>query len=194
MVAKVVLVFVIGGAFLQNKPAESPMRYIDPAAYEVYSAILPREWSWRANKGNYPLVITSETIGENMCLFPAEESKAALDPAIADYKKVNSKIWVLQPKLRIEKPYQLVPRKAIRGMFSDNKNNSWQMFYEKYPHSGGYIWFSAVGFNADRTIAVVSTGHSCEMLCGGGGFAVLHKEDGNWKEFKWKGSSCGWAS
>ena len=53
---------------------------------------------------------------------------------------------------------------------------------------------SAVGFNVNKTVAVVYMGHYCGALCGGGGFHVLKKKDGKWVALDWKGSSCAWAS
>ena len=70
----------------------------------------------------------------------------------------------------------------------------WNEYYRQYPDSGGLLEFSAVGFNPDKTIAVVYMGHSCGDLCGGGTFHVLEKIDGKWKPLEWKGSSCAWAS
>ena len=52
----------------------------------------------------------------------------------------------------------------------------------------------SVAFNADKTIAVVYMGHSCGSLCGGGTFYVLEKKDGIWKNMRWRGTSCAWAS
>jgi hypothetical protein len=52
----------------------------------------------------------------------------------------------------------------------------------------------SVAFNADKTIAVVNMGHSCGNRCGGGTFYVLEKKDGIWKNMRWRGTSCAWAS
>jgi hypothetical protein len=70
----------------------------------------------------------------------------------------------------------------------------WEGFYQRYPNSGGWIELSAVGFNATKTVAVVYMGHHCGSLCGGGGFHVLEKKNGQWVPLEWKGSSCGWAA
>jgi hypothetical protein len=53
---------------------------------------------------------------------------------------------------------------------------------------------SAVGFNPEKSIAVVYAGHHCGNLCGGGGFAVLRKEAGKWKPMAFRGQQCVWAS
>jgi hypothetical protein len=43
---------------------------------------------------------------------------------------------------------------------------------------------SAVGFNADKTIAAVWIYYDCGGLCGSGRLAVLRKAEGVWKETK----------
>jgi hypothetical protein len=70
----------------------------------------------------------------------------------------------------------------------------WEGFYQRYPDSGGWIELSAVGFNVDKTVAVVYMGHHCGPLCGSGGFHVLEKKDGKWVALGWEGSGCAWAS
>ena len=53
---------------------------------------------------------------------------------------------------------------------------------------------SAVGFNVDKTLALVYVGHSCGGLCGGGSYHLLKKAGEKWVESPWKGVSCSWAS
>jgi hypothetical protein len=66
---------------------------------------------------------------------------------------------------------------------------------ERHPHSAhSYITLSPVAFNAHKTIAVVYMDHSCGSLCGGGGFYVLEKKDGIWRNMRWRGTSRAWAS
>ena len=163
--------------------------YDDADAYEVYATILPSEWPLRVAHAK-KIVIRRETRFFQMCLKPDPESEARFAPAIADYIKQNKKKWVLQKKFSLATPYQF-----FEGGFDDVvKQGGWEQYYRQYQDSGGLIEFSAVGFNADKTVAVVYMGHGCGSLCGGGGFHTLEKVDGKWKPFEWKGQSCGWAS
>ena len=160
---------------------------------KFYSTILaPREpvSDARAKK----LLIRAETgTNDDMCLKPEGESISIVGPAIANFIEVNKKQWLLQKAFQLDRPYEFVFDKEIDGFFS-NGVGGWKSFYEKYPDSGGYMELSAVGFNADKTVAVVYTAHFCGGLCGGGGFEVLEKKDGKWQPLKWKGSSCSWVS
>ena len=49
-------------------------------------------------------------------------------------------------------------------------------------YSAGYITFSRVGFNSDGTKAVIYRETVCGSLCGYGGYVLLSKDDGAWKE------------
>ena len=180
------LLFQNGAA---NKDAP-PKSYGDAEAYEVYSAILPTEWPWRVANAK-SLVIRSETIGFKMCLQPDAESEEIIGLAISEYVKLNEKTWLLQERLNIEKPYKFITSDGLKIVF---EQGDWENFGKQYPGSGGWIELSAVGFNADKTVAVVYMGHHCGTLCGGGGFHVLQKKDGKWEPLKWKGTSCVWMS
>jgi len=167
-----------------------PKPYEEAEAYEVYSAILPTEWPWRVANAK-SLVIQSETKGYEMCLLPEAESEEIIGPAISEYVKLNEKTWLLQERLNIEKPYKFITSDGLKIVF---EHGDWEKFGKQYPGSGGWIELSAVGFNADKTVAVVYMGHHCGGLCGGGGFHVLQKKDGKWAPLTWKGSSCSWES
>jgi len=169
---------------------KAPKPYADAEAYEVYSAILPTEWPWQAPNAK-SLVIRSETEGYKMCLKPEAESEKIIGQAISEYVKLNKESWLLKRGLSIEKPYELVPFDELRSAL---KQGGWENFYKQYPNSGGWIELSAIGFNADKTVAVVYMGHHSWSLSGSGRFHVLQKKDGKWTPLKWRGARCGWES
>jgi hypothetical protein len=176
------LLYQSGGA----KKEEQPEAYTDPDAYEVYSAILPRAWYAQEVK---LLVIRSATEGYKSCLVPEKESQALVGPAISDYVKKNEKAWQLQPLFNLELRYQLI---TADESLSTIERGTWQRFFQEHPNSGGWIELSAVGFNDEKTVAVVYMGHRCPMMCGGGNFYVLQKKGGKWLPLSWKGTSCSW--
>jgi hypothetical protein len=164
--------------------------YEDQKAYEVYSAILPLEWPLRHAHAKR-LIIQSETKGYEMCLRPETEWQDKIGPAISDYVRANAKASLLQPRIKVGVPYQLI---IADELMSTIQTAGWEGFHQRYPDSGGWMELSAVGFNVNKTVAVVYMGHHCGPLCGGGGFHVLEKKDGKWVALDWKGSSCAWAS
>ena len=156
-------------------------------AYQIYGLLIPQEESYRFSKG--ALVIQMETVaqlegtqgglptGPEACLFPSAASQ--FKDAIADYNRLNRKTWLLQKNFQIGKPYEIVPSDTLKAIF---KEGGWDGFYKHYPDSGGYLTMSAVGFNKEKTRAIVYTGSSCGSLCGRWGFHILEKVDGKWKE------------
>jgi hypothetical protein len=170
--------------------SNTPTPYEVADAYEVYATVLPSEWPLRDAHAK-ALVIQAETKGFEMCLRPDKEWEQKVGPAISDYVRMNAKPFLLQRRLNIKTPYQLVLADQLSSAIHAF---DWEGFYQQYPDSGGWLEVSAVGFNNDKTVAVVYMGHHCGSLCGGGGFHVLEKKDGKWVLLDWKGSSCAWAA
>jgi hypothetical protein len=168
----------------QEQQSSSPVIYDSADAYQIYSVLLPHEESWRIATGT--LVIQQETVPSEVqdgC-FTAEARKKFKD-AIADYRVANGKRRLLQPRFEIEKPYLLVTEENIRALMP---RYDWQGFYNQYPGSGGVFTVSAVGFNKDRTLAVVYTRSQCGLICGESSAHLLEKTNGKWKEV---GVGCG---
>ena len=185
--------FALSAFQSELKNAKSVQTYSVQEAYEVYSTVLPDEWTWRYADSKI-LLIKAETVSYQMCLTPDAESAKLLDPAILNYRVVNGMSWTLERKLDISKPYDLVPGATLQAPFKTSGPAGWSDFKRAHPDSVGWIELSAVGFNHDKTVAVVYVGHHCGGLCGGGGFSVLRKVEGKWKLLPWNGSRCGWAS
>jgi hypothetical protein len=193
MLFNIILMLVLPFLLFQSdaaNPSDRSQPYEDADAYEVYSAILPSDWTWGVAKAKM-LVIRMQTNGYEMCLRPEAESKEALREAISEYVKLNEKPWLLQTRFSIEKPYDLISFNELKSLV---KQGGWENFYKRHPNSGGWIELSAVGFNTDKTVAVVYMGHHCGGLCGGGSFHVLQKREGKWRPLEWKGSRCVWDS
>jgi len=171
----IVLVLGIVTAMPQEPSAVEP--YDGPDAYQIYSLLLPHEESYKFADGT--LVIQEETVSEHLdakCLTAAAKRK--FKDAILDYERANGKEWLLHRLFQSEKPYGLVNSDTIKAAF---KERFWDSFKSRYPGSGGYITLSAVGFNKDKTLAIVYTGSSCGGLCGSWGFHLLEKVNGKWK-------------
>ena len=173
-----------------SSKSDNATPYADQEAYDVYSAILLSGWPLRDAHAK-TLIIQTETKAYEMCLRPDKEWEEKVGPAISEYVRLNAKPSLLQRKINIKVPYQLI---KVDELISLIQSAGWEGFYQQYEHSGGWMELSAVGFNNDKTVAVVYMGHHCGPLCGGGGFHVLEKKAGQWVPLDWKGASCAWAS
>ena len=169
-------------AAAENEPAEP---YSVDEAYRIYSLLLPNEESYGFANGT--LVIQEETVrqlqrnnvwpGPEACISP--EVADQFKDAITDYNRVNLKRWSLQRQFQIARPYEVVSSDAISVLF---KLGGWKAFNERYPVSGGIQTMSAVGFNKEKTRAIVYSGSSCGSLCGAWSFHLLEKVNGEWRE------------
>ena len=195
---------ILSQSFLYGQTAQLPV-YEDAAAYEVYSAVLSFPETELSKSKNF--VIRRETLRtfgtffdiapspNQICLRPDAESAKIIGTAIEDYLKVNQTKWLLEEKFKLEIPYKLVKSETIVSIINPfTKKEDWKAFYKQYPDSGGFIDLSAVGFNADKSVAVVSQGRWCGSLCGEGEYYVLQKKDGKWIPLEWKGEYCNWVS
>ncbi|HXW92594.1 MAG TPA: hypothetical protein VEK33_18750 [Terriglobales bacterium] len=91
----------------------------------------------------------------------------------------------------ITKPYRLISKGEIETAFSHRRSNvvadGWEGFGTAFPDSSGYLILSGVGFNADRTVALVYVEHLCGGLCAEERFYILKKLNGQWFRFLPKG-------
>jgi hypothetical protein len=182
-----VVIAALAFLFSATQPQQSPTTdvYESADAYQIYSLLLPREQSWRFATGT--LVIQQETTSYKVVAGGCftDEANEKFKEAFSDYNAVNGKRWVLQRRFEIEKPYELVSKDKIKMLTA---KPDWGDFLKQYPGSGGVFTMSSVGFNKDKTLAVVHTGSGCPGLCGRWSFHLLQKVDGKWKEVN--GARC----
>jgi hypothetical protein len=162
---------------LRRQTSDTAKTYVEEA-YKLYSLLLPQQESYRFAKGT--LIIQEDTVtneaASHPCLTP--EAASRFKDAITDYMSRNRQPRLLKRQFQINKAYELVSSDTIEALFNQG---SWDSFFLRYPDSAGYITISAVGFNKDKTRAVLYMGNSCGGLCGSWGFHLLEKTDGKWK-------------
>jgi hypothetical protein len=196
----VIVMMCVAGSAAKCQISDPP-DYNDADAYDVYSAVLSLPFKGNLFKSKI-LIIREETLmnfgayvdqkpDTSTCLQPTDEFKPVVQPAIDDYLEKNRMKWRLQNKFDLNIPYKLVSSETVLDLI---KRDGWPGFYKTYPDSGSFIDLSAVGFNSDRTIAVVTKGGWCGELCGEGSYYVMQKKEGRWTEFNWQGRKCHWVS
>ena len=193
------IVFVLIG-FVWVGRAQTAAKVEDPDAYAVYSVVFTpepdekpakqRRLIIRAGTSDYPRYSNEP----DECLKPDDANETRLRPLINAYRDANKSMSVLQRKFSLPFEYELVPSDVIDGFFKTKGPGGWADFYKRFPGSGGYVEMSAVGFNSDKTLALLYAGHSCGGLCGGGAYHLLKKVDGKWTEINWPGTTCTWVS
>jgi hypothetical protein len=165
--------------------------YEDDDAYQVYSSILP---------DTNPLVIRAATATHDLCLKPLDDqAEKVLRPALDDYLRLNSESWLLREKFTAIPRYTILPEQELQAIFPGGSSGvasgpGWKTFVQRHPTYPGWIEVSAVGFNREKTVAVVYLGYHCGEDCAGGEFKALEKKDGKWRLLTGKGrwNHCFW--
>ena len=101
--------------------------------------------------------------------------------ALVAFNRLQQTKWLLQPRFQLDKPYKLIGPEVIRTLPSQPESTA-----------ASYVEMSTVGFNQDRTRAVVFMGSPCGGLCGSWSYHLLEKVQGKWKEVP--GVNCSIAS
>lgn len=108
-----------------------------------------------------------------------KSSPALMPETVDDLQAKNKEEYTFTRRFDIKRRYVFISEEEINTIF-DKRGFGWDKFYQKYPGSGGFLTFSRVGFNADKTQALVYQSYSCGDLCGGGTYYLLTKENGIW--------------
>jgi hypothetical protein len=105
-----------------------------------------------------------------------EEDHLSLN-ILEDYKTKNKAVLIITKPLNISKQYKLMTQEEFKQIFR-SEVNSWNLFYEKYPRTNGFISFTRPGiFNKDACIyGEISAGWTAGL----GMFLILSKEKDGW--------------
>jgi hypothetical protein len=166
-VSLTVLLLSVASPVAQESPATQP--YDDADAYRIYSLLLPHEEAYSFAKD--ALMIQENAVPEDIsgaCLRQTDASR--FKGAIAGYNRTNKTKWLFQRQFQIAKPYRIVSAKVISAL-------------PDHPQGAvSFVRMSAVGFNREKTQAIVFVKSSCGGLCGPWRFHILKKAHGKWSE------------
>jgi hypothetical protein len=156
--------------------------------YAIYSVLLEEIY-----KNSQAIIITNRTLEVNLepatgLRFVQENCPKLSQEALENFNKNNGYSYSLGQLFQFKPGYVLIGSETLEEIFGQG---SWELFYQKYPHSGGHIMFSRVGYNKELSEALVSYFHSCGRLCSSYGYVRLLKKSGVWviKDEIWMGGS-----
>jgi hypothetical protein len=107
-----------------------------------------------------------------------EDSPALLTETVDDLRAKNKESFKLTRNFNIKPQYVLVSEQDLS--FDAKAGDWWKTFHDKYPKARGIMTFSRVGFNSNKTQALVYRANHCGGLCGGGNYYLLRKKNGVW--------------
>ena len=157
----------------------------DADEYAVYAALFAEKGY---DKEGAQLVLESGTVVNDT--FSGHMDQASIEKlfrmppmkdAIDDFIKKNRKSSVLTDQFKLKATIVLITNSDVKRMFHDSIEGGWDLFHTKYPNAISIHTLSRVGFNKDKTAALVYYTYSCGGLCGQGQYVLLGKHDGQWK-------------
>jgi hypothetical protein len=171
-------------------------RFADKEVYEVYAAAVPMDsWYWENSKS---ILILSQLPPRE---WPIGSPRSALsgdakfsetfEPIFDSFDAANKMATTLDPNFHLSKPPRLVTQEELDTAFNSRSRgdvgDGWQGFRDHFPDSAGYLILSGVGFNADRTVALVYIEHRCGGLCGAARYYILQKQSNRWVRYSPQG-------
>ena len=76
---------------------------------------------------------------------------------------------------------RILPSMNQDKAFIEKVQSSWKQFYEEYPSAQGILTISRVGFNSDKSEAVVYIQNVASLMLASGKLFFLTKKNGSWE-------------
>lgn len=171
---------------------------LDESSYAIYAALLPEQWPVKDAKAR-SLVLREETTTYSQCEPSGPPVQGEWRDVLEAYRRENAQPRKVLAGRDLGLPYVVLALADFKTIMTWNPADpsvlGWNLFYRRYPDSGGYINVSAVGFDESRRRALVYMGHWCNNLCGSGTYYLLERTNDKWRQVRPDGlRNCAWAS
>jgi len=178
-VVLILFVLLIAPLYLDAQGAET--KTDETEEYAVYSALISQKF---VRDETRLVVITDPTCCGNKDLDPwrLKQLEPISPDTVDSFKERDKETKHLERGFTLSIAYRIVDYKQIEKLFTAGMPaEGLKTFYQLYPQSNGYLTLSRVGFNKDRTEALVNTGWMRGALFGEGHYFLLSKKDGRWR-------------
>ncbi|MBD0319713.1 MAG: hypothetical protein ICV87_05225, partial [Gemmatimonadetes bacterium] len=178
MIRSVLLLLALAGCASAPRSAApaAPAAVTDEAA--VYAAVIDHF----VGAGKSAVVIDSTNLRGPVGSDVARRASAELASSFAEANRAPRAIPRPLPTARTIRftRHRELPFSAP-GAGVEELETRWRRFGELFPGAEGFYQFSAIGFDAARSTAVLYTSHSCGSLCGSGNLVTLRRTGGRWQ-------------
>ena len=167
---------------------------VEAEEYAVYSAALDDMFAGRRvtpdiRAGIMTLVIQEHTVRESFRTLAEPNHRGQLrlrvpsvsEATIDDHVAKNKKNSRLKRRFNMKLDYTFIKKNDLDRFFKDDLIRGWEEFDQKFPNSGGFVGLSRVGFNSDKSQALVYVEHGCGIVCGSGNYILLRKGVAGWE-------------
>lgn len=158
----------------------------DPDEYAVWSILLEKKFAGTHSK---KLVIRDRTA---LHVIAADIEKYAYlsEDAFSDLQAKNTEPYALENKFTVTLPCILISKETEATLFPLTPNapldvhkiiDGWRQFYREYPGAQGILTVSRVGFNSDKSQAVVYVTNHVSIAVFADRYFLLVKKNGSWE-------------
>ena len=208
--ARALAVFIVAAIPSGTARSQTSQIITDPEAYAVYASVVP-EMSGIGGSPLTELALLQETRAGSDCVGQDRDKKLQPEwrPVVDSYRKENARARIIQGGFNLGVPYSIVTVAQLRQLMRDAgyskhsppSNGLGLDVFARFP-SGRLVAFSAVGFNAERTRAIVAMQYNClpswepgtqsARVCYEGQHFALEKKGGHWNIVHDAHVGCRW--
>jgi hypothetical protein len=174
----------------ESRLTAAPQLDADVEEYAVYAALL--EENFAGGETEQVLIVdrtrvnSAASVERDLSQF--QEVVPLTPDLVASFKERNQQPFPLEPNLDLSIEYQLMSQAEIDELQPKDEASGWQLFYELYPKTAGFVYLSRVGFSAEynRALVYYSIYRYEQPIMGG--YTVLSREDGRWvvgESYEW---------
>ena len=154
--------------------------------YEIYSSIIKQFYILPNTK---QVIIEERTFrydfgvdNDEPWREKSKKGESIDESAAEDYETKNSSKWLLDKNsFKLPVKTSLVTDDDLKAIFHGKWGDlEWINYYRRFPESRGFVMFSRIGFNTERTQALMYVGSRCGPHCGDIHFLLLEKAGGTW--------------
>ncbi len=113
------------------------------------------------------------------------------EETLLSFLAANERPHRFDKHFRLPGASRFIDSQQLDDYFAKEGGGGWGAFNRDYPHWGGFITVSRVGFNQDMNQALLYFSSACADTCGAGGLIFLVKEGVVWRI---KGTAANWVS
>lgn len=174
------------GIVADEEAEETETHEIEAEEYAVYSALIKEFFLTDREDGEIIMLdikpgIERIVIDEDTQPYTGEfgEAKQTFGKELVyGYLAKNGRSHRFESRFTLDVDCVLISSEDTEEIFKDS--DGWNNFYEKYPKSQGITTFSRVGFNADRTEALLYVSTQRGWLNAEGQYVQLSKKNDRW--------------
>jgi len=185
MLKNSIFIVVVCLTLIALKPALAINEYaFELDEYLIYSTLID---TWYSKDTTKEVLIRDHTsiyqIGKPIEIelaYLKEQMPSLGNKIINDFKSKNLRSYSLASFINQRAKYSIISQKEIDYIF--NHNPHWDMYYDRYPNSGGILTLSRVGFNRQRNQAILHVANQWNRSTGAGICVLLtQQKGGSWK-------------